>query len=187
MLSADGDAKLTGFTGTGTPSDDDRALAALLETLGASATAAADETGVTAVLPSVPRSGRRRIGLALAALALVSAGIGAALLATSGESKPAGATTGPASVATSTRSTQEPVIAPPATTAEETTTGTTTAPAPATTAAPTTALPTTAPAPPTEPAPTTEPPATEPAPTTEPPPETTEPPPATTTTPTATG
>jgi eukaryotic-like serine/threonine-protein kinase len=193
MLSADGDAKLTGFTGTGTPSEDDRALAALLETLGASAAAAPDEADVTAVLPPGPRPGRRRIVLALAALALVSAGIGAALLATSGESKPADSTTEPASVATSPGSTEEPVIVPPATTAEKTTTGTTTAPAPATTAPPTTALPTTAPAPATEPAPTTEPPATEPAPTTEPPPETTEPPPtteappATTTTPTAAG
>ena len=176
MLSADGDAKLAGFAGTGTPADDERALAALLETLGAIATPASDAEA-TAILTPEPKAGRRPFVLAaLAALALLGAGVGAALLATSGESTPDGATTGSTSVATSTGSTEEPVVPPPSTTAEETTTGTTTTAPPA----PTTAPATTAPVPPTEPSPTTEPPTTEPAPTTEPPPpEPTEPPPTT--------
>ena len=170
MLSADGAAKLAGFAGTGTPADDERALAALLEQLGASAVTAADRD-VTAVLRPEPKAGRRPYVLAaLAALALVAAGVGAALLATSGESTPDPATTGFASVATTSGSTQATVIAPPPTTAEETTTAATTAPAPTTSS-------TTAPPTATEPFPTTEPTLpTTPAPTTEPPPETIEPP-----------
>ena len=86
MLSADGDAKLAGFAGTGTPADDKRALAALLETLGAIATPASD-ADATAILTPNPKAGRRPLVLAaLAALALLGAGVGAALLATSGES-----------------------------------------------------------------------------------------------------
>ena len=72
MLGADGDAKLAGFAGTGTTEEDQRALAALLETLGAStavAAVAADDAGVTAVLPPPRPAGRRPLVLALAALA----------------------------------------------------------------------------------------------------------------------
>ena len=177
MLSADGDAKLAGFTGTGTPADDERALAALLQTLGTSAAVAAvaaGEAGVTAIMSPSRPGGRRPLVLALTALALVGAGIGAAFLAASGESKPAAATTGSGSAATSNGSTEEPVVPPPSTTAEETATGTTTTSPP-----PTTAPATTAPAPPTAPPATTEPAPTEPVPTTEPSPETTEPQPTT--------
>ena len=178
MLSADGDAKLAGFAGTGTTEEDDRALAVLLATLGATATAtAASDADATAILPPAPKpsAGRRPLVLAgLGTLALLAAGVGAALLATSGESTPAGATTGSASVSTSTGSTQEPSVPPASTTAEETMTETTTtAPSPPATAPTTTA-------PPTAPPATTETATTEPVPTTEPPPpEPTEPPPAT--------
>ena len=175
LLGADGRAKVAGFAGDATPEDDVRALGALLQTLGASAVADAD---VTAVLKPAASRGRRPLALiALAALVLLAAGVGAAFIATSSESKADG-TTGSVSLASSTASTQgvtQPVVSPPATTSDETTSeqtttepATTTAPPAATTMPATTAPPTTT-APPRT---TTEPPGT-----TEPPPPTTEPPP----------
>ena len=175
LLGADGRAKVAGFAGDATPEDDERALGALLQTLGASAVADAD---VTAVLKPAASRGRRPLALiALAALVLLAAGVGAAFIATSSESKADG-TTGSVSLASSTASTQgvtQPVVSPPATTSDETTSeqtttepATTTAPPAATTMPATTAPPTTT-APPRT---TTEPPGT-----TEPPPPTTEPPP----------
>ena len=101
LLDGEGRAKLIGFTGDATPEDDERALAALLQTLGAAATTAGDD--VTVVLPppapvpapAPPAAASRRrplVLIALAALALLAAGIGAALVAGSGDSKPESAT-----------------------------------------------------------------------------------------------
>lgn len=120
------------------------------------------------------RGGRRKLGLLAlaAALGLVVAGIGAAIVLT-GDSTPAGTTADlsvPIPTGTSTVETTPP-SAPTTTTMPSTETI-----APATTAPPTTAPIT---------VPTTEPPplaTTEPLPTTEPPPTTTEPPPTTATT-----
>jgi hypothetical protein len=175
LLSADGGAKVAGFAGDATPEDDERALGALLQTLRASTVA---DGGVTAVLKPAASRGRRPLALiALAVLVLLAAGVGAAFIATSGESKAEG-TTGSVSLASSTASTQgvtRPVVSPPATTSDETTSeqtttgpATTTAPPAATTTPATTSPPTT-----TAPPPTTEPPGT----TEPPPPTTTEPPP----------
>ena len=182
LLDGEGGGKVTGFAGVATPEDDEHALAAVLEILGANAIAGG-EADATAVLRPVPVASRRRpIALiALAALVLVVAGVGAALLATSGESTPDRAT-GSDSVLTSTGSTpgagQAPVVPRPTTTSTQTTEQLPTTEPPATTSPlPTTEPATTAP-PPTEPPVTTEPPpaSTEPPPTTEPP-ATTEPPP----------
>jgi serine/threonine protein kinase len=192
LLDAEGGAKVAGFAGVATPEDDEHALVAVLELLGAN-TIADGDADATAVLQPVPAAATRRpIALiALAALVLLVAGVGAALLATSGESTP-DPPTGSVSLLTSTGSTrgatQAPVVPPPATRSEQTTaqatapSPTTEPPAstsppatePATTAPPTTAPPVTTEPPPasTEPPLTTEPPpaSTEPTPTTEPPP-----------------
>ncbi|HWL34035.1 MAG TPA: protein kinase, partial [Gaiellaceae bacterium] len=88
LLSAEGEPKVTGFRGDATPEDDERALAALLNVLGAGATADVD-SDVTAVLqpvPAVPSRRRPAALVAVAALVLLSVGVGAAFLATSGES-----------------------------------------------------------------------------------------------------
>ena len=175
LLTAEGQAKVAGFGADGTPEDDERALAALVQILGANATAT-DDADVTAVLQPVPAVSRRPIALiALAALVLLVAGVGAAFLATSGGSSSDGGTGSvsiPASTGSTQGDTQEPVIVPPATTSEKTTTEARTT-APTTSVAPPA---TTEPPPPTEPPGATVPPAaTEPPPTTEPPPATTEP------------
>jgi serine/threonine protein kinase len=179
LLDSEGRAKVAGFAGQVARDEDERALAALLATLNA-ATAAEGDADVTAVLPTAVRPPARRRPLALialAALVLAVAGVGAALLATSGESTPDGGATGSVSLpdsAATTREEPEPVAPPPATTAEETTTQATTAPPAPTVAHSTEAQPTTAPPATTEPPPTEPPP-----PTTEPPPATSEPPPTT--------
>ena len=142
LLDGEGQAKVAGFAGDATPEEDEQALAALLQILGASAAVAAGDD-VTAVLRPAPAASSRRRPVALAALAalvLLGAGVGAALVATSGDSKPDGAP-GSVSLPASPGSTEAPVVAPPATTSEETTTNEpTTAPAttepPATTDAP---------------------------------------------------
>jgi serine/threonine-protein kinase len=179
LLGAEGNAKVTGFAGTAAPEEDERALAALLQVLGAPGTGA-DDADVTAVIqPVAATTSRRPVALiALALLALLGAGVGAAFLATSGGSSADG-TTGSVSVPISSGTTSadtEPVSAPPTTTSEQTTKETTTTapPPPTTTPTPT---PTEPPPPTTEPPPVT----TQPAPPTEPPPPpTTEPPPPTT-------
>lgn len=182
LFDIEGRAKLTSFTGAGTPEDDRRALATLLEVVGANAIAV-PEADVTEVMPAPPAAtSRRRLALAaIVALVLVTAGVAAAFLATSGDSSSDSATTSlsvPAPTESTAPTTQEPASSAPTTTAEPTTQATTTEPT--TTEATTTAPRPTTSAPP--PATTTAPPTTEPPPpTTEPPPATTEEPPPTTT------
>jgi serine/threonine protein kinase len=212
FLDGEGRAKVTGFGPTGEPADDVKAFGEILTRLAAPApalgpvatealaagpssaelleriraVAPVSEAEEPTLIQRSARGGRRgiRLGpLALAAaIALLAAGVGAAILVTSGDSTPAGST-GELSVPLPTGSSSEttPTSAPP-----ETTTGSTeTETEPATTAPPET-QPTTAPD--TTPLPTvTEPPPVsteELPPTTEPLPPTTEPlptePPATT-------
>jgi len=122
LLDAEGGGKVIGFAGVATPEDDERALAAVLELLGANAIAD-DTADDTAVLQPVPAASRRRpvALIALAALVLLVAGVGAALLATSGESTPDRGT-GSISVITTIGSTSgethAPVVPPPATTSQ---------------------------------------------------------------------
>ena len=130
LFDTEGRAKVTGFGGDGSPEDDLLALAALLQTLAVDAVAGS-ETDVTQVLPVPPpvAVSRRPVALAAAAVvALLAAGIGAAYLATSGDSPPDG-TTPSLSLQTPTGSTaattQEPADSQPATTAETTTEETT--------------------------------------------------------------
>lgn len=215
FLDGEGRAKVVGFGATGEPVDDVRAFGQILTALGAAAPALAAlapvalageldsaelleqlgpapaapaPTDETTLIQRPPPAARRRpyawIAVA-AAVALLAAGVGAAILATSGDSTTDGRTTGQLSVpssATSTESTPAATDTQPETTTAATTTTSgqaTTTPAPQ----PTAPAASTAP-PPTNtqpPAPTTEPsPSTEPV-TTEAPPATTEvPPPATT-------
>ncbi len=126
-------------------------------------------------LESAAPAHRRSVVVAGAVVAaLLAAGIGAAFLATSGDSETNEPTTESPSASVPTESTVSETDAPPPVTTAETTDATTTG----TTTAPTsTAQTTTAPPPATTTAPPT---ATAPPPTTEPPPDTTEPPPDTT-------
>jgi eukaryotic-like serine/threonine-protein kinase len=163
---------------------DSTGLVARLEDLVAPVPAELEPTTLVVRPPrtSAPPARRRSVVAAIALVAaLLVAGIGAAFLATAGDSETNEPTTKAPAASMPTESTvSEPDTPPPATTAdttEATTTGTTTA---RTTTAPTTTAPppatTTAPPPTTEPPSTTEPPPE----TTEPPPDTTEPPPTTT-------
>ena len=172
LLDAEGGGKVTGFAGVATPEDDEHALAAVLELLGAGAVAGGD-ADATAILPPHTAAARRRplALIALAALVLLVAGVGAALLATSGESTPdraTGSDSVPSSTGSTAGATQAPVVPRAPTTTAETT-------EPATTEAPPTEPPATTAPPPTQSA-TTAPPTTEPPATTEPPPASTEPP-----------
>jgi serine/threonine protein kinase len=175
LFDAEGRAKLTGFTGAGTTADDTRALAALLELVGADAIAvpAAEVTEVMRAQAPPAATSRRRLALAaVGVLVLLAAGVAAALIATSGGSSP--------KAATSSLSVPVPTVSPAPTTQEEppASTATTTAETTQATTAPTTRPATTTAPPPTT---STPPPATTaPPPTTEPPPPTTEPPPTTT-------
>ena len=87
LLDAEGGGKVAEFAGVATQEDDEHALTAVLEILGANAIADSD-ADATAVLQPAPAASRRRpiAFSALAALVLLVAGVGAALLATSGES-----------------------------------------------------------------------------------------------------
>ena len=75
LLDGEGRAKVAGFAGGATPEEDERALAALLQTLGAAATAPGED--VTVILPPAPAAAGRRSGplvlTALAALGLLGA------------------------------------------------------------------------------------------------------------------
>ncbi len=187
LLDPEGRAKVAGFTGDAEPEDDTRALAALLQLLGMNAIGG-PECDVTQVLQAPPAAKSRGwvVLASVAALALLAAGIGAALLATSGDSKPdnaAGSVSLSVPTGSTEHATQEPAFSQPATTDVTTAAATT-----VTTDEQTTTVPPTATAPPTTA--TTEPPTTEPPPPTtteEPPPTTTEEPPPTTTVPTPTG
>jgi hypothetical protein len=147
LLDAEGRAKVTGFTGHGETEEDTRALGALLQTLGADAIAG-PEADVTAVLEALPQPRSRRVLVlaAVAALALVAAGIGAAFLATSGGSKPPSPTSSLSVPVPTGSSTHEPAVSQPATTVEATTEEKTTG---TTSAGQTTAPPTTSAPPPT--------------------------------------
>ena len=124
LFDGEGRAKVAGFAGGATPEEDERAIAALVQTLGAAATGPGDD--LTVVLPPSPAAaGRRRplVLIGLAALALLAAGVGAALVAGSEDSKPASGADS-VSLPTSSGSMTAPVVAPPATTSERTTTET---------------------------------------------------------------
>ena len=196
----EGRAKVVDFGATGGPEDDVRAFGALLAEAGLEAAAAAalagdlagaaaalrpaaptpvpDPEPATQILPPAAPARRRSPVLALVVLAaLLAAGIGAALLATAGDSSSADERTGSLSVPVPTGSSSEETVAPPpapATTEETTTEEKTTSGQTTTTAPPPPPPPTTAPPPPT----TAPPPPTE-----EPPPPTEEPPPPTEATP----
>ena len=167
LLDAEGGGKVSGFRGVATLEDDGHALSTVLEILRVRASDDSD-TEATAVLQPVPAASiRRRLPIAwsaLAAVALLVAGVGAALLATSGEST-RDSTTGSVSLPLTQGTMRGPTVPQPATTSEQTTEQTT------------------APSPTTEPPATTSPsltqPETTPPPATAQPPAATEPPPAT--------
>ena len=156
LLDGEGRAKVAGFGGRGTPEEDLLALDSILASLARVAPAQEEPTAVIPPPPASPAAGRRSLVLvAVAALTLLAAGLGAAFLATR-DSTSGDLRTGTLSVPVPSEPAAEETEAPPsqpATSETESTITATTATEPEPTTAPTTAPPPTTTAP--LPAPTT--------------------------------